>query len=371
VQWYQTFGGGDYDQGRSVQQTTEGGYIVCGITMSYGAGSEDVWLIKTDADGNKLWDKTFGGKEIDVGVSAQQTTDGGYIVCGSTFSYRGDSEDIWLIKTDADGNKLWDKAFGGEGTHAGRSVQQTVDGGYIVCGITKSSGADNAGVRMKNTNARLIKTDAEGNKLWDKAFSSGQGEIAATSVKQTTDGGYILCGESGSYESLKANVWLMKTDAEGNKLWDKTFGGEELAFADSVRQTTDGGYILCGVAGSYQTGKTKVWLIKTDLEGNKLWDKKFGGGGIAMGESIQQTTDGGYIMCGQTTSYQTGKTQALLIKVDANGNELWDKTFEGELAAEGYSVQQMADGGYIVCGTTKSLGSEGSKVLLYKIAPEQ
>ena len=125
------------------------------------------------------------------------------------------------------------------------------------------------------------------------------------------------------------------------------------------------------MAASYQTGKTSVSLIKTGADGNELWDKTFEGEGTAEGQSIQQTVDGGYILCGQTISGITGKTEALLIKVDANGNQLWDKTFEGEGAAESYSVQQTTDGGYIVCGTTKSLGSGGSKVLLLKIAPEQ
>ncbi|OGN91911.1 MAG: hypothetical protein A2Z75_06570 [Chloroflexi bacterium RBG_13_50_10] len=370
MQWSKTFGGEDYDQGRSIRQTTDGGYILCGITMSNGAGSEDVWLIKTDAEGNELWEKTFGGKEIDIGVSVQQTTDGGYIVCGSTMSYRADGEDILLIKTDADGNKLWDKAFGtGEEINAGRSVQQTTDGGYIVCGITKSYGAANTGAGPTKSSARLIKTDADGNKLWDKIFSD-QVDIAATSVQQTTDLGYVLCGMKSSDDPFKAGVWLMKTGPDGDKLWEKTFGGEELSFANSVRQTTDSGYILCGMAGSYQTGKTSVSLIKTGADGNKLWDKTFEGKGTAEGQSIQQTVDSGYILCGQTMSGITGKTGALLIKVDTNGNKLWDMTFEGEGAAEGYSVQQTKDGGYIVCGTTKSLGSGGSKVLLLKIAPE-
>jgi hypothetical protein len=311
MQWAKTFGGEYYDQGRSVQQTADGGYIVCGITMSYAADIEDIWVIKTDADGNKLWDKTFGGKDINVGTSAQQTTDGGYIVCGSTSYYRDDGEDIWLIKTDAEGNKLWDKAFGGDGINVGYSVQQTLDDGYIVCGITQYYEID-------NTTARLIKTDAFGNKLWDKIFSDQMG-TAAISVQPTTDGGYILCGWASSYKPFEEEVWLMKTDADGNKLWDKTFGGKGLAYANSVQQTTDGGYILCG----------------------------------------------------RTGSYETGKMEALLIKADAKGNKLWDKTFEGKGAAEGQSLQKTTDGGYILCGTTKSHEGEGSSVLLFKVAPEQ
>lgn len=358
VQWYKTFGGEYDDQGRSVQQTADGGYIMCGMTHSYGAGIEDVWLLRTDAEGNGLWDKTFGGEDIDAGLSVQKTMDGGYIVCGGTYSNGDNGENIWLIKTDTEGDRLWDKTFSGRIIGPGRLVQQTGEGDYIVCGITQSDRAGYSG-------ARLIKTDAEGNGLWDKTFSEG----SANSFQQTTDGGYIICGVENTPTQFD-NIWLMKTDAEGNKLWEKTFGGEELAVANSVWQTTDGGYIVCGETGSYQTVKTKAWLIKTDAEGNKLWDKRFRGEELVFGNSVLQTTDGGYIVCGTTGSLQTGKTRALVIKADANGNKVWDKTFEGEWASESFSVQQTIDGGYIVCGSAKSCEGCRNRVLLLKIAPE-
>lgn len=361
LQWSKTFGGESGDQGRSVQQTTDGGYIVCGITESYGAGGQDMWLIKTDAEGNKLWDKTFGGEKNDIGISVQQTSDGGYIVCGSTDSYRAGGEDIWLIKTDADGNKLLDNTFGGNGFNAGRSVQQTRDGGYIICGYTDPDGTSNG-------NAWLIKTDADGNKLWDSTFG-GKVQTIATSVQQTTDGGYIICGRAGSYGTGKTEAYLIKTDATGNQLWDETFVENDIAVFNSVQQSTDGGYIVCGTASSNKTGTAEVLLIKTDSAGIKLWGRIFGGESISIGNSVQQTTDGGYIVCGTTTSYETNRTEGLLIKTDAKGNKLWDKALGGEGNTEGESVQQTTDGGYIVCGT---VSSEGSKhVLLLKIAPEQ
>jgi len=365
LQWSKTFGGkGGYlgDLGRSVQQTTDGGYIVCGITESYGAGSQDVWLIKTDTEGNKLWDKTFGGEKNDIGISVQQTSDGGYIVCGSTDSYRADGEDIWLVKTDADGNKLWDKTFGGNGFNAGRSVQQTMDGGYIICGYTDPDGTSDG-------NAWLIKTDADGNKLWDSTFG-GKVQAIATSVQQATDGGYIICGKAGSYGTGKTEAYLIKTDATGNQLWDETFVQNDIAVFNSVQQTTDDGYIVCGTASSNKTGTAEVLLIKTDGAGRKIWGRTFGGEGISIGNSVGQTIDGGYIICGTTTSYETNKPIELwLIKTDAKGNKLWDKTFGDEIVAQGESVEQTTDGSYIVCGTVYSESSKN--VLLLKLAPEQ
>jgi hypothetical protein len=375
LQWSKTFGngspdafgGGLPDGGYSAQQTTDGGYIVCGYTQPDGPGSEDIWLIKTDIDGNKIWDKKFSGGSPKGGNSAQQTRDGGYIVCGTTAAYGDGSEGIWLIKTDIDGSKLWDKTFGTGKTEWGNLVRQTTDGGYIVCGTTTSYGAGNEDIW-------LIKTDSEGNKLWDKRYG-GNGTNHGRSVQQTTDGGYIACGVTISCYSIPctSKLLLLKTDADGNKLWDKTFGGGKDDYGFSVQQTVDSGYIVCGSMGSYRAGNVAAWLIKTDGDGNKLWDKTFGGRSNKAGNSVQQTTDDGYIICGVTKSCWFGEEfcwrKLLLIKTDADGSKLWDITFEGKDGGTGYSVQQTADGGYIICGETYYRGY--SDVLLLKIAPEQ
>ena len=243
-----------------MQQTTDGGYVVAGYTESYGAGSYDVWLIKTDSDGNELWSKTYGGTDNDEAYSVKQTTDGGYIVAGYTESYGAGEEDMWLIKTDADGNKLWDQTFGGNYYDSANSVQQTNDNGYIVAGYTYFYGAH-------NHDAWLIKTDTDGNMLWDQTYGGTGLSDKAESVQQTTDGGYIIAGFTDSYGTDTA--WLIKTDADGNMLWDRTYGGGGFSddYAESVQQTTDGGYIVAGYAGS-NPGERDVWLIKTDADGN-------------------------------------------------------------------------------------------------------
>jgi hypothetical protein len=377
TQWYRTFGEGTTVYGNSVRQTTDGGYIMCGTTRKVTneqlrETDSDIWLTKTDVEGNKVWDKTFNLSGRDArGESVQQTTDGGYIICGGVVTKEAGNSCIGLVKTDSDGNKLWDKTFAvnGQGDAWGESVQQTTDGGYVVCGmIFFDEPSFGAGVW-------LVKTDSDGNKVWDKIFGPDRGRDAwGNSVQQTADGGYIVCGSIFPIEKevniRMPDVWLIKTDAGGNKLWDKMFAASDGRGADgeSVQQTMDGGYMVFGtiLILSDKTSERDTWLVKTDSDGNKVWDKIFGHG---RGYSGQQTTDGGYIICGETELH-TG----WLIKVDAEGNERWDKTF-GEGFASGTSVQQTVDGGYIACGGYIILEDEYSiedrGALLIKIAPEQ
>jgi hypothetical protein len=253
-----TFGGSRSDEGYSVQQTSDSGYIIAGVTRSYGAGGSDVWLVKTDASGNKVWDKTFGGTSDDLGNSVEQTSDGGCVITGWTWSYGAGDHDVWLVKTDADGNKVWDKTFGGMGSDEGYSVRQTSDDGYIIAGWTTSYGASYYDVW-------LIKTDASGDKVWDKTFGTVRFECGHC-VRQTSDGGYIVVGYSDFYGA--GDVWLIKTDALGNKTWDRTFGGSRLDEGNSVKPTSDGGYIIAGWTTSYGAGYYDVFLIKTDADGN-------------------------------------------------------------------------------------------------------
>ena len=253
-----TFGGDNYDFGYSVQQTTDGGYIITGTTLSFGNDDGDVWLIKTDSYGNEDWNNTFSGS----GYSVQQTTDGGYIITGNN-----GSGDVLLIKTDTEGNEEWNRTFGGPDDDEGISVQQTTDGGYIITGYTESFG--NGG-----SDVWLIKTDSEGNEEWNQTFG-GSGYDTGFSVQQITDGGYIITGFTFSFGNVNFIVWLIKTDTNGNEEWNQTLGGSSDDKGFSVQQTTDGGYIITGSTKSFGNGNDDVWLIKTNSEGNEEWNKTF------------------------------------------------------------------------------------------------
>nr|QNO50754.1 hypothetical protein HAICDJOK_00014 [Methanosarcinales archaeon ANME-1 ERB6] len=372
--WNRTFGGTGNDVAYSVQQTSDGGYILAGYTGSYGAGSADFWLVKTDSKGNEQWNKTFGGTGYDIAYSVQQTSDDGYILAGCTKSYVAGSYDAWVVKTDSNGNMQWDKTLGGTDWDVAYSVQQTTDGGYILAGYTDSYGAG-------LDDALLVKIDSNGSIQWEKTFG-GTGWDQAKAVRQTTDGGFIIAGLTGPNGIDLANVWLVKTDFNGNKRWEKTFGGNSWDTAESVRQTSDGGYILAGCTLSYGAGGSDFWLVKTDSSGNKQWDKTFGGTDEDYAYSVQQTTDGGFILAGCsaphsspilagcTDLYGAGGSDAWLVKTDCNGKEQWNKTFGGTDDDYASSVQQTPGGGYILAGYTKSYGAGSADFWLIKTMGE-
>jgi len=325
----------------------------------------DVWLIKTNSTGHEEWNVTFNSSGRDYGHSVEQTSDDGYIIAGYTGPRAGEF-DVWLIKTDSSGNKLWDKTFGGAGDNRGHSVEQTSDGGYIITGRTGSDGLGTA-------NVWLIKTDSNGNEQWNKTFG-GSYDDYGNSVQQTSDGGYIIAGFRDSYgRERDGDVWLIKTDSSGKELWNKAFASSGWGRGNSVEQTSDGGYIIAGETDVYgAAGRNNVWLIKTDSSGKELWNKAFGSSGWARGNSVQQTSDGGYIIAGETRrKYGAGgySQDVWLIKTDSNGNELWNKTFGNwESMDYGSSVQQTSDGGYIIAGFAASSG-DYPDVRLIKLKP--
>jgi len=253
-----TYGEAYNDKAYSVHQTSDGGYIVAGSTYSFGVDSGDIFLIKMDANGNVIWAKTYGGINDDVASSVQQTSDGGYIVAGYTDSFGAGYDDIFLIKTDANGNIVWAKTYGGIYWDRTFSVQQTSDSGYIVAGYTASFGAG-------YYDFFLIKTDANGNIIWAKTYGGTLWD-QAYSVQQTSDGGYIVAGYTDSFGAGGWDIFLIKIDANGNIIWAKTYGGTLWDQAYSVQQTSDGGYIVAGWTLSFGPGD--ILLIKTDVNGN-------------------------------------------------------------------------------------------------------
>jgi len=238
IAWDRTYGGSDKDGANCLIQTTDGGYMVAGHTKSKGAGDGDSWVIKLDKKGNKVWDRTYGGSDNDLAWSLIQTTDGGFAVAGVTFSKGAGYADIWVIKLDKKGNKVWDRTYGGSRADIAHSLIQTTDGGYAVAGYTSSKGADYIDIWV-------IKLDKKGNKVWDRTYG-GSGNDGASSLIQTTDGGYAVAGWTDSKGAGDADIWVIKLDKKGNKVWDKAYGGSDKDGPNCLIQTTDGGYAVAG-----------------------------------------------------------------------------------------------------------------------------
>ena len=328
--WEKTYGGNSRDEGYFVQQTTDGGYIMCGKTNSFGNGGYDVYLIKTDLNGVEEWSQTYGGINDDEAYIVQQTTDGGYIMCGKTNSFGNGGDDVYIIKTDLNGIEEWTQTYGGTGSESSNDIKQTSDGGYIICGQIFNVSLD----------AYIIKIDLNGIVEWTQTYGGGNYDYAK-SVEQTNDGGYIICGRSGT------NVYLIKTDLYGVEEWSQTYSGSLVG--NCIKQTTDGGYII--LADVVVVTDYEIQLIKTDLNGVEEWSQIYVGNGLQQSNYVQQTLDGGYIVLGSTDN----PSGILFFKVNSNGIEEWSKQFSG-----GYpgSCQQTLDGGFIIGGTNEDASTD-------------
>jgi len=360
--WTKTFGGNEVERGTCVQQTTDGGYIITGYTGSYGSGSLDVWLIKTDANGNETWNQTFGGYSSDIGSSVQQTIDGGYIIVGNTYSFGTGDTDIWLIKTNSNGSEMWNQTFGGVQSDYASTVLQTTDGGYIIAGSTDNFGSGDRDVW-------LIKTDNFGNETWNQTFG-GTLSDAANSLVKTEDDGYIIAGSTESFGAGASDIWLIKTDINGNEIWNQTYGGTLADMACSVQLTADGGYILSGMTSSLGDEDGDAWLIKTDGNGNEIWNQAYGGNLTEYAQSILKTSDGGYLFAGYTYSFGAGASDVWVVKTDSNGNEIWNQTIGYELGDMAFSIQSTSDNGYVLTGHTASFGNPDDDIWLLKLNSE-
>lgn len=323
-QWVKNYGGSASDFGNTVTTTADGGYIVAGNTSSSNGdipsnlGASDIVVIKLDNAGNKQWLKTFGGSKLDDATTILSTSDGGYVVAGRTASTDGEGagnhggSDILVIKLDASGNKQWAKVLGGTVNDLCGHLITTADGGYALCGYSASSNGDISS-NKGSFDYLLIKLDASGNKVWDKNYGGTDADYAED-LKVATDGGYILTGNTHSTDGDVSNnhgnadIWIVKTDASGNKLWTKTIGGSANEYSSCVAATTDGGCIVGGSSYSADGDITKnrgaidLVLIKINATGSSLTAKTYGGSQDDQPMAVIQVASGQYVLAGSSAS---------------------------------------------------------------------
>jgi len=352
-------GGKNDDRGKSLIQTSDGGYVIAGETYSFGAGGYDVYVVKLDANGNLQWTTTIGGPESDGGNSLTQTSDGGYAIAGYTSSFGAGEWDFYVVKLDANGNLQWTTTIGGPGNEISESLIQTSDGGYAIAGLTQSFGAGKWDVYV-------VKLDANGNLQWTTTIG-GPGNEISESLIQTSDGGYIIAGTTTSFGVGEADVYVVKLDANGNLQWTTTIGGKNTEEGFSLIQTSDGGYAIAGSTTSFGAGGRDVYVVKLDANGNLQWTKTIGGKKEDLGLSLIQTSDGGYAITGYTQSFGAGEEDVYVVKLDAKGNLQWTKTIGGLASEIGYSLIQTSDGSYAIAGDTKSFGAGEADICIVKL----
>ena len=356
-------GGPGPDLGVYVDPTSDGGYAAVGMTGSFGQGNEDVYLVKTDSTGNVLWTQTYGGAETDNGWSVHEDA-GRLVIAGFTDSYGAGDFDCYLIGTSPVGEELWSKTFGGEGKDRCWSVVPAGDGGYALAGETTSfgSGAEDC---------YLIKTDASGNELWSRTFGGEKGD-RCFSIARADDGGFLLAGQTFSEGAGDRDVYLVRTDASGKQLWSRTFGGSVSDVGHSVSRTAAGDFIVTGYTTSLARAEDDPYLIKIDAEGEVQWTRVIPMEGVNHTLTGEQTTDGGFILGGFSEFRSTGARGALLVKTDEEGNLEWSRDLLLTTAGRsvGYTVRATSDGGSILTGHTTE-GSAGAIDLLLVKADRQ
>jgi len=354
--WTKLYGGPGSDVAYAVQQTFDEGYIIAGSTESYGNGATDVWLLKTDDTGDTLWTKTYGGSGADVAHEVLQTSDSGYVLVGTTSSFSNGTQ-VYVIKTNGDGDSVWTKTYGEMYDDSGWSILQTSDMGYIICG-------QNSAQYYKYV--YLIKTDENGEPVWFQTYGPIP-ESGGHSVREITGGGFIITGFVADPCGDYYNIYLIQTGTNGDTMWTKEIGPETIDQKGfSVHQTSDRGFIITGYTET-QSFANDVYIVRTNPVGDTIWTKTYGGSYDDEGYSIQSTPDSGYIIAGMTYISPPTAEDIYIFEIDDNGNIAWEKMYGGPADDRGYAVQCTQDGGFIVAGATASFGAGNSDVWLLKM----
>ncbi len=364
------FGGPNNDGAGSVIETADKGFVIVGSTVRLNEEYSDASLIKLDAYGQIEWNQWYGEEEWSESLyEVIPSEDGGYLAVGShSYSEQRGEPNIYAIKTDASGNLIWQKSYGISEykPDAPADIIPSGDGGYLIAGYSQS---------QQNKEAYLIKIDADGNIIWEKTYG-GSGGNEIKKIRQTTDGGYVFVGSTSSFYTGSEgdfDFYLVKTDAEGNLIWEKHYGGTDWDRANSFVITNDGGYLMVGYTASPEFGAVArdIYLVKVDADGNKQWQNIYGWEHKDSASDVVVTRDGGYLIVGSSerlydSNFDTWRSDLYVIKTDGSGNELWSKLFGSDHDESASCVRQVSDGGYIISGRTRSY-SKDSEIYLLKL----
>ncbi len=347
-----TFGISDKSEdGYSVIETTNQEYAILGNT---GSENKDIFLLKIDSYGNQIWIQSYGGSQYDEARHFQETFDGGFIISGVTKSYGYGEEDVWIIKTNSLGLIEWNVNFGDNQNDRGAQILQIEEGGFIIIG-------EKYNIDLENYDLWLLKINSQGELSWEKTLGS-MGDDKGYDIKKNRSGGYLLLGSTNSYGNGGSDIWLINTDSNGNELWSKTYGSSNNEFGRSIIDANDGGYLIFATSESFGNDNTGLHNIKIDSTGVEEWNKSFGGFFGKNGNVIQRSPNGGYILISSRYNFNNNSYNMWLIKMDFNGRTEWTKTFGGNNNDYGFGIAITSDNGFILTGSTNNYGNSNSEL---------
>jgi hypothetical protein len=356
--WAVHYGGRLNETGYSCRMLGDGDYVMAGATFSQGAGDYDIYLVKLDSTGGVFWERTYGGIGTDIGADLQVTPDGGFVIVGYTTSWGKGKRDVCLVKTAVDGTMEWIKTYGGVADDEAYSVRVTSDSGFIICGTTMSFG--------QGGDMYLIRTNRNGDTLWTKTYGGTAGESGAA-VRLTADGGFVAIGNTGSYGVGYSSIYLVRTNSGGDTLWTATYGGARADLGSDVERTNDNGFILSGATAPSGQNYYDAYLVKVDSLGHQEWEAIYGGAYEDRAYSVAPTIDGGYVLTGTTESNQGRKIDIYVVKTDPVGGVEWDTAYGGPESDYGRMVGVDGSGNFLLAGSTYSYSAGGSDLYLLKV----
>lgn len=359
ITWEKLFSGTSTDVFRSVREVPAGGYIAAGYTANFSSNDSDAFVARMDVNGDTLWTYTYNGplSKKDLFYKVIPTSDGGFALCGYTNSVTGNSDDLMYMKLNSNGQQEWVKFYGGSGKERGQDIIQTNDGNFTIVGYTTSAPA-------QYYDALMLRVDNNGDTLWTQIYG-GATYDDANSVKVLSDGGYIFGGQSDNPGNA-FDQYLVRTTSNGTPIWTKKMGTLGTDNIESLSILPDG-FILAGSSSTITGGDDDGYLVKTDTSGNVLWAKAYGDTAPDDFHRVEMTTDGGFIACGTTSSYGDEDPNLWLVKTNSNGDTLWNKTYGRHNHDHGYSAEQTSDGGYIIVGHTGSFGYNFEEAYIAKV----
>ena len=385
-----TLGGTKNESGQSVVATSDGGFAVLGYSQSMDGDllnksniSYDFWLIKYNFNGEQEWQKVYGGSSDDRGYDIILSNDNNMVIFGSSKSADGDvssnagSNDFWIAKISNSGAIIWEKSLGYNGSDNGYSVIQTIDNGYLLLGVLDVTASDGEGnnrissYRHAGGDYWAVKLDSNGILEWSRYFG---GNFTDTSYAtcQTQGGDYIIIGSSDSNDIDISNnkgtydFWIIKISSEGNLIWEKSYGGSEIDEALDITPTTDGNFIVCGntrsnnIDVSSNNGAADIWILKITPNGEILWEKTYGGNSFEAAKSVHQTTDNGFIIAGNSRSdnndltKNNGQNDGWIFKINQDGILQWQTSIGGSNIDLLMDSTQLQDGSIVAVGNTSS-----------------